>query len=294
MEEAHGALASFDEIQKYSEAYSGKLIVIKFGGALAEDDKVVGPIAKQVAFLRRSVGVSVIVVHGGGQQIDDALKEKGIAIARDKETGLRITDKPTLATSDIALRKLNQHITELFNNAGNGISATGYAGYDNDMIKAKSCGPKLGGFTGEAPEITGHHFLKDLLGDKKANAVPVIYPICHSQKTIDGENRINVNADDVAAALAAQMGAIRLILCSDIPGVLDKNGCLIPEISCKGTEQLITEGTVTGGMVAKLVSAARAAERLPDGGVTILNGRAPNSILEELLSDRGCGTLILG
>ena len=278
--------AIFNDIVKFREKYRVEVIVIKFGGALAEEDDTIRNIGKQAAFLAESVKARVIVVHGGGKQIDNALLEKNIEPKKDTATGLRITDLPTLDVSDSALRALNGKIVRLFQEASTDFRAVGMAGYDGQLAQAE----KLNHYTGEATEINVK-YLNHLL-DYDAGVIPVIYPICKNQNADTGETRLNVNADNLAAEIASQMKARRLVLCSDIPGVLDKDGNLLTGLTSEDIDKLIDDGTVTGGMTAKLKSAAKAVEILPSGGVVILDGRKDNAILTEFLYEKGAGTLI--
>ena len=277
----------FNDILRFKEKYRHETIVIKFGGALAEDDDIIRNIARQAAFLTHSIDARVVVVHGGGKQINQALEDKGIKPQRDPKTDLRITDGPTLDVSDAALRTLNGKIVRLFREASTDIRAVGMAGYDGPIVTAES----LSHFTGQATRVDAH-FLAQMVKMKDRSVIPVIYPICNNDAPVDGEARLNVNADDVAATIAAKMGARRLILCSDIPGVLDKDKTLIKSLNTHEITRLIDDGTVTGGMIAKIKAAAEAAETLSGGGVVILDGRKENAILTELLYENGSGTLI--
>jgi len=277
----------FNDILNFKDKYRHETIVIKFGGALAEDDDVIRNIARQAAFLSYNIDAHVVVVHGGGKQIDLALAEKGIEKKRDPKTDLRITDAATLDVSDAALRTLNGKITRLFHEASKDVQALGMAGYDGRIVEAES----LHHFTGQVTDVSDRT-LSHLVSMSNASVIPVIYPICHSKNSVDGESRLNVNADDVASAIATKLGARRLILCSDIPGVLDKDKNLVKSLSTNEIDHLINDGTVSGGMIAKLKAAGDAADALKGGGVVILDGRKENAILTELLYENGAGTLI--
>jgi acetylglutamate kinase len=277
----------FNDILRFKEKYRDETIVIKFGGALAEDDDVIRNIARQAAFLTHSIDANVVIIHGGGKQINNALEEKGITPQRDPKTDLRITDGPTLDVSDSALRTLNGKIVRLFRETSRDICAVGMAGYDGPIVTAEA----LSHFTGQATGVDTE-YLSQVLQVKGRSVIPVIYPICNNDTPQGGESRLNVNADDVAATIAAKLGARRLILCSDIPGVLDKDKMLIKKLNTHEIARLIDNGTVTGGMIAKIKAAADAADTLSSGGVVILDGRKENAILEELLYENGSGTLI--
>lgn len=277
----------FNNLIKYKDKYEDKLIVIKFGGALAEDDEVIRSIGRQVSFLSHNIGAHIIVVHGGGKQINEALKKENITPARDPKTDLRITDEATLKITDQALRSLNGHVVRIFHEVSESMQATGMAGYDARIVTAKPTDQ----FTGEATDVDTS-YLSNLLHLDAHDIVPVIYPVCWNDNPQDAEARLNVNADDVAAIIASRMDAIRLILCSDIPGVLDKEGNLLTDLSSYDVDRLVEEGVVTGGMISKLRAASEAADAIENGGVVILDGRQPSAILKEIFLDEGNGTLI--
>lgn len=274
------------EIQKYHEKYREEVIVIKFGGALAESDDRVRSIARQAAYLSHSVDADVVVVHGGGSQIDVALTKAGIKPRRDANE-LRITDNETLEITDQVLRHMNGRIVRLFQEVSDNVRAFGMAGYDGRIIQAEP----INEYTGK-PVGIDNDFFRNTLDFQGMDNIPVIYPVCWNDVSEDGERRLNVNADDVAAMVASKLKARRLILCSDIPGVKDKDGNILTGLSTDDVERLIDDGTVTGGMKPKLRAAAQAAMQLPTGGVVILDGRKENTILEELMSEKGSGTLI--
>lgn len=275
----------FNAIHGYREKYADELVVIKFGGTLAEDPATVKNIAQQVGYLTHYVNAKVILVHGGGVRIDRALKECGLKIKKDPETGIRLTDHPSIEIIDKELRSLNRELVEAFTGASPHISVIGMAGYDGFSVKAKA---DQNSFTGFA-EDTNEAYLTRLLHAK--GNVPLVYPICFNADECH-DPRLNVNADAVASLLASKLKARRLILCSDVPGVLNNKKELIKGLSTTQVDQLIADKTVTGGMIEKLRSAAQSAEQLKSGGVVILDGRQENAILKELLTSEGCGTLI--
>ncbi|MDR3425237.1 MAG: hypothetical protein P4M13_09260 [Alphaproteobacteria bacterium] len=212
-----------EETMKWRKFYEGSRIVVKFGGALAEAPKVVLNIAKQVICLKEFIRLSVVVVHSGGKQVDAKLEALGKEIKRDQKTGLRITDQNTLEATDDSLGCLNRDIVETFRNVGHDIIPVGAAGYKQNIV-ATSCGRDLGGFTGHLPVVSEGSCLDDWSADDFASYIPIIYPICQNRDSNGQENRLNVNADDVAAAIAEHLKVKRFILCSDIPGVLDAEG----------------------------------------------------------------------
>jgi acetylglutamate kinase len=268
--------------------YQNKTIVIKFGGALAKDIYI-QEFASNIHFLTSVVGAHVVVVHGGGQQIDDALKAKNIPVQKDKVSGLRITSLETLETMDPLLVKMNGHITALFNRVM-GSCAVGMAGYHHGIFSAYPVGEQ-DDYTGVIHSVDSFQIQNCF----QSGLVPVFYPVCFNTAACDGEEtRLNVNADNVAAQIAITLNADRLIICSDIDGVKDEHGMLIPEILTTDVDRLINSGVVTGGMIPKLSMVANAADKMHKGaGVVILNGMKPHAILNELSLDKGCGTLIL-
>lgn len=276
----------FNDILKFKNKYRGEVIVIKFGGALAEDDNVIRSISRQAAFLSHNIEAHVIVVHGGGNQIDEKLKKEGIEERKDPKNGLRLTDKPTLEVCDNALRALNGKIVRLFQEVSDDVQAMGMAGYDGGLVVSDS----LMEYTGGYPTSVDDGYFQHLMRYKDKDIIPVIYPICWSNDPQEGESRLNVNADYVAAAIASKLNARRLIFCTDTPGVMDKEKNILTSLSTLDVDHLIDTGVVTGGMVPKL----RAAAELPKGGVVILDGAQENAILLEVLYEKGAGTLIRG
>ncbi len=298
---------AFNDLQSLKDSVGGQTVVIKFGGALAEDETIIRSIATQAAFLSQAGGAHVIIVHGGGRQINQALTDKGIIPQRDPKTDLRITDYPTLDVSDAALRTLNGQIVRIFQKVSGDLRVVGMAGYDGPAVTAKPLAAAVTNapvnstenraaatqahFTGQAIHAD-NQYLHQLTRMNECRVIPVIYPICHNSTPIDGESRLNVNADDVAAMIATKTNACRLILCSDIPGVLDKGKNLIASLNTNEIENLIVDGTITGGMIAKVKAAANVAESMKMGGVLILDGRNDNTIIQALQGRGTAGTLI--
>lgn len=275
----------FNSIQGYRDKYADELIVIKFGGTIAEDPEAIALLARQVEYLSHSVNAKIIMVHGGGVLIDRKLKQSGIEIKKNPSTGMRVTDHESIDLIDKELRALNRNLVRDFTHFAPHLSMIGMAGYDGFAIKASS---DEGSFTGIADNINQQYLTR--LISAKGN-VPIIYPICFNKHKC-ADPRLNVNADHVASILASKLKARRLILCSDVPGVLDANGDLIRGLSTGQVDTLIKNKTVTGGMIAKLQSAAHSAQQVTSGGVVIINGREENALLKELLTDEGHGTLI--
>jgi acetylglutamate kinase len=190
--------------------------------------------------------------------------------------------------SDASLRNLNGHIVRLFQEVSPNVKVMGMAGYDAATVQGEPIGDN---YTGQPTKLNDAWLRHVLNGTGDARVIPVIYPICKREQGAGPESRLNINADDVASFIATELEARRLILASDIPGVLDKDKVLIPEMSTTGVDRLVGDGTVSGGMIPKLRAAAEAANAMRDGGVVILDGREPETILAELLG-KGGGTLI--
>jgi acetylglutamate kinase len=291
-------MAEFDEdsiyanLMRYYEKYSDQTIIIKFGGALASSTDSIFNIAQQAAFIRHNMDANVLVVNGGGQQIDQELSRRGIEPARDPNTGLRLTNRDVLDASDSALRHLNGHIVRVFNSVTNRVRALGMAGYDSRIAKAVAYDQESENYTGYTAQIDVD-FINYLMHYGDVDTVPVLYSICENEKPYDRtDRRLNVNADDFAAKLAADLCARRLMLCTDTPGILDHNGNVISEIATDEIDRLIEDGTVRGGMREKLRQAGDAVKSMPKGGVALVDGFSKSSILREMLSDQGSGTLI--
>lgn len=273
----------FSGILKYREKYKGQWIILKYGGLLAADDEVVHNIGVQCAFLKTAIGAKTIVVHGGGEQASQALKRQGIAPAFDPGTGRRITDEATLKIFDQTLRALNKGNVDIMQTVSNEVYFQGMAGYDLDTVTAKS----VGDYTGKVVQMNTRLF--DHMQD---GCIPVFYTACQNIAPSGSEHRLNVNADEFAGFLGQNLKAIRLIMLTDTNGVLDKNKQRLPCLSTDETEGLIVNGTVKGGMVAKLRAASECANQMTSGGVVILNGNDRFSILKEVLYEKGEGTLV--
>lgn len=268
---------------RYAAKYRDKTIVIKFGGELVAQDSVIRNLMVQAINLK-NFGANVVLVHGGGRQIDDELK--AMNLPKKERDNVRDTDLPTLEVTHRCLNELNRTIVNYFHEEaaklGADISAIGLGGNDNRLIMAKE--RFEGSRTGVVNFVDREKLQK--LTDQKS--VPIIHPISMGY---DGKC-MNVNADEVAAAIAISLSAHRLILCSNKPGVLDKNEQRIPELYVDEIEELIANGTIFKGMVPKARAAAETAKDPAVGGVVILDGADTQSIEDELLTDAGAGTLI--
>lgn len=279
------------EALPFMQRYDRKIVVIKFGGHAMGDAKLSQNFARDVVLLKQS-GIHPIIVHGGGPQIAHMLDRLGI---KSKfADGLRITDAKTIEVVEMVLAGLiNKEIVTAINQAGG--TALGLSGKDGDLLvasktKRKTRDPDSNiekvvnlGFVG-TPQKVNADLLKTLV---EADIIPVIAPVA----TAKTGQSLNVNADTAAGAIAAALDAERLLLLTDVSGVLDTQGALISRLTVKKAQGLIRNGTAKGGMIPKLETAIDAVQG-GVGAVVILDGRVPNAILLELFTELGAGTLI--
>jgi acetylglutamate kinase len=283
--------AVLGEALPYLRRYSGKTILIKYGGhAMSTPGGAPGgdsggsgdTFARDIAFLKQ-VGINPIVVHGGGPQIGQMLRRLGIKSSF--VNGLRVTDQATLEVVEMVLAgSINKQLAAEINAAGG--RAVGISGKDGGLIRARKL-TRNGdlGFVGE-PERIDAQFLDTF---RHSDIIPVIAPIGIGA---DGET-YNINADTVAGAVAAAVKASRFLLLTDVPGVLDAKEQLLPELTAAEARSLIESGVVSGGMTPKVETCLDAVA----GGVeaaVIVDGRVPHAILLELFTEGGAGTLIRG
>ncbi len=278
---------TLSEAMPYIQRFFDKTLVIKYGGNAMTDPLLQESFARDVVLLKL-VGMNPVVVHGGGPQINELLQKVG-----KKGTfvqGMRVTDEETMDVVEMVLGKINKDIVNLINKHGG--KAVGLTGQDGAFIRAEKLmlesleepGKMLDiGLVGEINKIDPHiiSFLDS--GDY----IPVIAPIGVAP---DGET-LNINADVVAGKLAEVLGAEKLVLLTNTPGVLDKNGNLLTGLTPKQIEEMVADGTLSGGMLPKIGSALDAAR----GGVRsvhIIDGRVEHALLLEILTDEGVGTLI--
>ena len=279
------------EALPYIRRFSGKTMVIKYGGNAMVDDALKNGFARDVV-LMKAVGINPVIVHGGGPQIGELLQKLG------KESrfvqGMRVTDSETMDVVEMVLGGLvNKEIVNLINRHGG--SAVGLTGKDGDLIRAR----KLI-FTEEAPEMKAPDII-DIghVGDVasvdaavvdmlvRGNFIPVIAPIGVGE---DGQS-YNINADLVAGKMAEVLGAEKLMLLTNTAGVLDRNNQTVTGISASDVERLIAEGAIYGGMLPKVRCAIEAVA----AGVRsahIIDGRVEHAVLLEIFTDQGIGTLI--
>ncbi|HXR87177.1 MAG TPA: acetylglutamate kinase [Stellaceae bacterium] len=289
--EAAQKAATLSAALPYFRRYSGKTIVVKYGGHAMGDDAIARQFADDIVLLKQ-VGMNPIVVHGGGPQIGDMLKR--LRIKSEFVNGLRVTDQATVEVVEMVLSgSVNKELVMLINKAGG--LAVGLSGKDADLIRAKKLEHTSAresdsniekaldlGFVGEPVGINTK--ILDLL--EKSDIIPVIAPIGVG----DGGETYNINADTVAGAVAAAVKATRFLLLTDVAGVLDKEKKLIAQLSVENARALIADGTISGGMIPKIETCLEAIT----GGVeaaVIIDGRVPNAILLELFAE-GAGTLI--
>lgn len=270
--------------------YDEQTVVIKFGGHAMGDQALADAFAKDVIYLKQS-GINPVVVHGGGPQIADMLKK--LAIQSEFRHGLRVTDKPTVEIVEMVLAgKINKEIVSAINRQGG--KAVGISGKDANLMIAKQItempDPESNlmqavdiGYVGDPVEVNPH--IIDVIS--QSDLIPVVAPIGLDR---NGQT-LNINADTFASALAARMKAKRLLLLTDVKGVLDKQGGLIEELSIDQAHALIRDGTISGGMIPKIEGCIEVVEAGVEA-VVILDGRVPHCVLLELLTEHGVGTLL--
>jgi acetylglutamate kinase len=279
------------EALPFLQRYDDQIIVVKFGGHAMVDQKLASQFARDMVMLK-VCGLNPIVVHGGGPQINKMLDK--LAVKAEFREGLRVTDDETMAVVEMVLAgSINKSIVASIQQAGG--KAVGISGKDGNLMVAerytkKKKDPVTGeetviefGQVGEPARINAE-ILHTIM---KSDAIPVVAPIGIGW---DGQT-YNVNADTAAGAIASATGAKRLLLLTDVAGVLDKNKELISELKIGDVPQLIEEGTITGGMIPKIESAVAVVWSGVEG-VIILDGRVPHSVLLELLTPHGVGTRI--
>ena len=278
---------TLSEAMPYIQRFFDKTIVVKYGGNAMTDPQLQESFARDVVLLKL-VGMNPVIVHGGGPQINELLKKMGKEGAFVQ--GMRVTDEETMDVVEMVLGKVNKDIVNLINRYGG--KAVGLTGQDGAFIRAEKMllesnekpGKMLDiGLVGEISNIDPHiiSFLDS--GD----FIPVIAPIGVAP---DGET-LNINADLVAGKLAEVLKAEKLVLLTNTPGVLDKAGNLLTGLTPKQIDDLVADGTLSGGMLPKISSALDAAR----GGVKavhIIDGRVEHALLLEILTDEGVGTLI--
>jgi len=268
---------SIQEVKKYIDKYLNEIIVIKCGGSVLLDEKLFNQFIEDVSVINK-LGLSAIVVHGGGKNIKKKLDRQNIE--SNFINGLRVTDEKTIKIVEEALLELNFEILKNINNKeANAQSVTPKNGNIIKIIPER----KELGFVGIPKEIN-KEVLLNIVKEKK---VPIIIPMGNGE---DGKI-YNINADIAAGAIAKDLNSRRLLLMTDVEGLLDKNNKLILEINSEVAKKMLGEGIISGGMIPKINTCIDAVENGVTG-VVIVDGRKPHSILFELFSDKGSGTLI--
>jgi len=268
------------EALPFIQRYSGQTIVIKFGGHAMGNKDLTIQFARDVVLLKQ-FGLCPIIVHGGGPQIGSMLEK--LKIKTEFVDGLRVSDIETVAVAEMVLSgAINKSIVQAINDAGG--RAVGLSGRDANLITATQKDSSLG-FTG-TPEATDISVL-NVLTSAEPGFIPVISPISSGN---DG-NFYNVNADTAAGILAGALKASRLMLLTDVEGVMDNDKNLLTDLSIDDAEILIEEGVAKAGMIPKLKTAIDSISRGVKA-VVILDGRKPHGLLVELFTDQGAGTLI--
>ena len=268
---------SIDEVKRYLEKYNDEYIVIKCGGSVLVNNELFNIFIKDISVLNK-LGFIPIIVHGGGKRISNKLNELGIKSNFIK--GLRVTEKETIEVVEQVLIEFNSEIIEALKKQQ--CDSQTINSRENNIMTVVQENTELG-FVGTPSNI--NKSMIDKIVDKKK--VPVIAPL-----GLDENNQTyNINADTAAGAIAKKIEARRLIIMSDVEGVLDSNKKLIPEINSESIHELINGEIVTGGMIPKINNCLDVASKGVKG-VVIIDGRKNHSLLFELLSDKGSGTLI--
>ena len=279
------------EALPFMRRYSGKTILVKFGGHAMGKADYVNAFAADIALLDQ-VGARPVVVHGGGPQIGDMLKK--LQIESNFIDGLRVTDEATISVVEMVLAGgINKALVAAIASAGG--RAVGVSGKDGGLITARKLMAVAKasdsaiqqavdlGFVGE-PSHVDVTVLNALM---QHHLIPVVAPVGSGE---DGKT-YNINADTAAGAIAAALNATRMLMLTDVIGVLDKNGKLISSLTISQAEALIHKGTISGGMIPKVKTCIDAVQGGAEGAV-IMDGRAPHALLVELFTEHGMGTMI--
>ena len=268
---------AIEEVQKYIKKYIDEVIVIKCGGSVLLDQNLFNQFIQDISVINK-LGLNSVIIHGGGGNIKKKLDQQNIE--SKFIDGLRVTDKIIIKVVDEALTELNLEIIKKLNTKK--CKAQSITTKKNNVITTFPERKELG-FVGNPKEVKK----ETLLAIIKNKEVPVIVPMGIG----DDKNPYNINADIVAGAVAKTLNSRRLLLMTDVEGVLDKNKKLISEINSKIAKEMIKDGTIIGGMIPKINTCIDAVNNGVTG-VVIVDGRKPHSILFELFSDKGAGTLI--
>ena len=285
---AHILSEALPHMQRYDE----EIVVVKYGGHAMGEEEMAKSFARDIVLMEQTA-INPVVVHGGGPQIGEMLKRLGIK--SEFAGGLRVTDSATIEIVEMVLAgSINKQIVGFINGAGG--KEVGLCGKDGNMVTARKISRSVAdpgsniekvmdlGFVGE-PEKVDTTVLTQILG---RDLIPVLAPLATSTEGVT----YNVNADTFAGAVAGALKAKRLLILTDVPGVLDKSKKLIKQLSADDARRLIADGTISGGMIPKVETCLYALEAGVEG-VVILDGRVPHAVLLELLTDHGAGTLMM-
>jgi acetylglutamate kinase len=288
---AHDIARILSEALPHMQRYDEEIVVVKYGGHAMGEEELARSFGRDIVLMEQTA-INPVVVHGGGPQIGGMLDRLGIK--SQFAGGLRITDAATIEVVEMVLAgSINKQIVGFINEAGG--RAVGLCGKDGNMVVARKLRRSMIdpdshierlvdlGFVGE-PEKVDVTVLTQILG---RDLIPVLAPVATSREGVT----YNINADTFAGAIAGALKAKRLLLLTDVPGVLDKSKSLIKELSADDARRLIADGTISGGMIPKVETCLYALERGVEG-VVILDGRVPHAVLLELLTDHGAGTLM--
>ena len=290
LEQAMHTADVLTEALPYIQRFEGKVMVVKYGGNAMTDPILESSFARDIVMLK-TVGIHPVVVHGGGPQVDNLLKELGRS--SDRIDGMRVTDKATMDVVEMVLGgSVNKSIVNLINKHGG--RAIGLTGKDASLIRAKKLPMTKTDEQGNEQQID-LGFVGDVVSINRdvidlmiaSNFIPVIAPL-----GVDDEgNTYNINADVVAGKVAEFMLAEKLILLTNIKGVLDKEGNIATGLTPSKVDEMIADGTISGGMIPKISYALEAVKNGVKSAV-IVDGRVPHATLLEVFTDKGVGTLI--
>ncbi|MBI4273698.1 MAG: acetylglutamate kinase [Rhizobiales bacterium] len=287
----HDQARILSEALPHMQRYDEETVVIKYGGHAMGEENAAREFARDIVLLEQTA-INPVVVHGGGPQIEAMLKRLGIK--SEFSGGLRVTGADTIEVVEMVLAgSINKQIVGFINEAGG--KAVGLCGKDGNMVVARKVSRQVAdpsskieklvdlGFVGE-PEKVDVTVLNQILGRE---LIPVLAPVATSA---NGET-YNMNADTFAGCIAGALKAKRLLLLTDVPGVLDKSKKLIEKMSVNDARKLIADGTISAGMIPKVETCIEALDQGVEG-VVILDGKVPHAVLLELFTDHGAGTLI--
>tara|TARA_B100001173_G_scaffold292891_1_gene285476 strand:- start:18 stop:875 length:858 start_codon:yes stop_codon:yes gene_type:complete len=279
--EAEQVIKILTEALPYIQKFSKKICVVKYGGSAMIDNSLKNSFARDIALMKQ-VGINVAVVHGGGPQIDEQLQKVGIE--RNFKDGIRVTDSKTIEiVSETLTNLINKEIVGLINN--NGGNSIGIAKDNNSIVKVKKyiSKDKDYGYVGEITDVDSN-YLYDLM---KSNYIPVIAPLGFDEN----QNIYNINADSAASSIASFLSAEKLIFLTDQAGVLDKQENLISSLNFNEIESLTKSGVITGGMLPKIEACLNAIDNSAKTA-HIIDGRIQHSVLLEIFTNEGIGTLV--